>query len=93
MKHIETSNQHSAAISTHIGPIEIKMPNGEYFSTEVCREGNKLITGTFTNTGLLRDRWEVNIDDYYSSLQESLNELYDILFDYAHSPEAMLEYA
>jgi hypothetical protein len=93
MKQINTANQHTASIDTHIGPIEIKMPNGEYFFTEVCREGNKLITGTFSNAGLLRDRWEVNIDDYYSSLQESLDGLYDILFDYAHSSEALLEYA
>ena len=69
----------------HIGPIEIKMPNGEYFYTEVCREGNKLITGTFTNTGLLRDKWEVNIDEY-SSVQSALEELYEELSEYTLNP-------
>ena len=65
----------------HLGTVEIKMPNGEYFTTEVCREGNKLVTGTFTNTGLLRDQWEVDVE-----------ELYTILEEFANSPEAMLEY-
>ena len=68
------------------------MPNGEYFTTEVCREGNKLVTGTFTNTGLLRDQWEVDVEEYYSQ-QEALQELYETLEEFANSPEAMEEYA
>ena len=76
----------------YIGPVEIRMSNGEYFYTEVCREGNKLITGTFTNNSLLRDEWEVDIDDH-SSLQEALNELYAMLEEYARSSEAMELYA
>lgn len=74
----------------HIGPIEIEMPNGEYFYTEVAREGDKLVTGTFTNTGLLRDEWEVAIE---CSEQEALEELYAILEEYARSPDAMEVYA
>ena len=76
----------------HLGTVEIEMPNGEYFTTEVCREGNKLVTGTFTNTGLLRDQWEVDVEEYYSQ-QEALEELYTILEEFANSPEAMAEYA
>ena len=76
----------------HLGTVEIKMPNGEYFTTEVCREGNKLVTGTFTNTGLLRDQWEVDVEEYYSQ-QEALEELYTTLEEFANSPEAMEEYA
>jgi hypothetical protein len=76
----------------HLGTVEIKMPNGEYFTTEVCREGDKLITGTFTNTGLLRDQWEVSVEEYYSQ-QEALQELYEQLEEYANSPEAIAEYA
>jgi hypothetical protein len=70
----------------HLGTVEIKMPNGEYFTTEVCREGDKLITGTFTNTGLLRDQWEVSVEEYYSQ-QEALQELYEQLEEYASSQE------
>jgi hypothetical protein len=76
----------------HYGTVEIKMPNGEYFTTEVVKEGDKFITGTFTNTGLLRDKWEVSIEEYYSH-QEALQELYEILEEYANSPEARLQYA
>ena len=76
----------------HYGTVEIKMPNGEYFSTEVVKEGDRFITGTFTNTGLLRDKWEVSIEEYYSH-QEALQELYEILEEYANSPEARLQYA
>jgi len=76
----------------NLGPVEIKMQNGEYFYTEVCREGNKLVTGTWCNTGLLRDEWEVDINDH-SSLQEALQELYMILEEYAQSDEAMEVYA
>jgi hypothetical protein len=76
----------------HYGTVEIKMPNGEYFITEVVKEGDKFITGTFTNTGLLRDKWEVSIEEYYSH-QEALQELYEILEEYANSPEALLQYA
>lgn len=68
------------------------MSNGDYFVTEVCREGNKLITGTVTNTGLLRDQWEVDIEDYYSQ-QEALEELYATLEEFAASDEAQLLYA
>ena len=78
--------------NNHIGTVEIKMSNGEYFTTEVCREGNKLITGTFCNTGLLRDLWEVDVEEYYSQ-QAALEELYATLEEFANSPEAMLEYA
>jgi hypothetical protein len=68
----------------HIGPIEILLEDGEYFYTEVCREGDKLITGTFTNNSFLRDddRFEVDLDDHYGSLQEGLQELYQNIFDY-----------
>jgi len=77
----------------HLGTVEIKMPNGEYFTTEVCREGDKLITGTFTNTGLLRDQWEVSVEEYYSQ-QEALQELYEQLEEYANSQEdPIAEYA
>jgi hypothetical protein len=76
----------------HLGTVEIKMLNGEHFTTEVCREGDKLVTGTFTNTGLLRDQWEVSVEEYYSQ-QEALQELYEQLEEYANSPEAMAEYA
>ena len=77
----------------HIGPVEIRMSNGEYFYTEVAREGNKLVTGTFCNTGLLLDPWEVDIDDPGGSLQEALQELYDILLEYSKSDEALLMYS
>jgi len=70
----------------HLGTVEIKMPNGEYFTTEVCREGDKLITGTATNNSFLRDQWEVNVEEYYSQ-QEALQELYEQLEEYANSQE------
>ena len=76
----------------HYGTVEIKMSNGEYFTTEVVKEGDKFITGTFTNTGLLRDKWEVSIEEYYSH-QEALQELYEILEEYANSPDALLQSA
>jgi hypothetical protein len=76
----------------HYGTVEIEMPNGEYFYTEVAREGDKLITGTFTNTGLLRDPWEVDVTEYHSQ-QEALQELYTTLEEYANSSEAMQDYA
>jgi hypothetical protein len=66
----------------YIGPIEIKRPDGEYFYTEVCREGDKLITGTFTNNSFLRDQWEVSVEEYYSE-QAALEELYAELEEYA----------
>jgi hypothetical protein len=75
----------------HLGTIAIKMSNGDYLTTEVCREGNKLITGTFCNTGLLRDQWEVSVEEYYSE-QEALEELYQIIEEYANSPEAIEQY-
>ena len=62
----------------HLGPIEIKMPNGEYFYTEVCRDGDKLVTGTYTNNSFLRDPWEVTISDH-GSLQAAMEELYAII--------------
>ena len=62
----------------HIGPIEIKKPDGEYFYTEVYREGGKLVTGTHTNACLLYDKWEVIIDDYCHE-QEALEELYSMI--------------
>lgn len=70
----------------YIGTVEIERPNGEYFTTEVCREGNKLITGTFTNTGLLRDHWEVDVEEYYSE-QEALEELYATLEEFVNAPK------
>jgi hypothetical protein len=76
----------------HLGTVEIKMPNGEYFTTEVCREGDKLITGTATNNSFLRDQWEVSVEEYYSQ-QEALQELYEQLEEYANSPEAIAEHA
>jgi hypothetical protein len=75
----------------HYGTVEIELPNGEYFVTEVVRDGDKFITGTCTNTGLLRDKWEVNISDYAHE-QEALEELYAELEDYAASPEAIEAY-
>lgn len=76
----------------HLGTVEIKMPNGEYFVTEVCREGDKLVTGTFTNNSFLRDQWEVSVEEFYTQ-QEALEELYATLEEYAQSEEAQLEYA
>jgi hypothetical protein len=76
----------------HLGTVEIKMPNGEYFVTEVCREGDMLVTGTFTNNSFLRDKWEVSVEEFYSQ-QEALEELYATLEEYAQSEEAQLEYA
>jgi len=61
-----------------IGPIEIKLENGDYLYTEVCREGDKLVTGTYTNNSFLRDRWEVTISDY-GSQQAAMEELYAII--------------
>jgi len=61
-----------------IGPIEIKLENGDYLYTEVCREGDKLVTGTYTNNVFLRDRWEVTISDH-GSLQAAMEELYAII--------------
>jgi len=71
----------------HIGPIEIALSNGEYLYTEVCREDNKLITGTPTNNSFLRDEWEVNIEDFCSE-QEALQELYAMIEE---SAEKMID--
>ena len=76
----------------HYGTVEIEMSNGVYFVTEVVKDGDKFITGTFTNTGLLRDEWEVTISDYANE-QEALEELYAKLAGYAESHEALLQYA
>jgi hypothetical protein len=65
-------------------PIEIEKPNGERFYIEVCREDDKLVTGTFTNNTFLRDQWEVSIEEY-SSEQEALEELYHQLEEYART--------
>ena len=62
----------------YLGPIEIQLGNGDFIYTEVCRKGNKLITGTPTNNTFLRDEWEVNIEDFYSE-QEALQELYAMI--------------
>jgi hypothetical protein len=67
-----------------IGPIEIKQPNGDYLYVEVFRQGDELITGTFTNACFLRDEWTVCISDY-GSLQEALQALYEILEDVAYA--------
>ena len=77
----------------NIGPIEIQMPSGETFYTEVCKDGDTLVTGTFTNTGLLRDPWEVDIRSHFGSLQEALQELYEMLEDYCTTQTAMEVYA
>ena len=54
----------------NIGPIEIKKPDGEYFYTEVYREGGKLVAGIHTNTCLLLyDEWEV-VYGVYLELQQ-----------------------
>lgn len=71
----------------NVGVVEIKQPNGDYFYVEVLKDGNQLITGTFTNSVFLRDEWTVDINDY-CSLQEALEDLYDMLYD-----AAMLEVA
>ena len=76
----------------HILSVKIKMPNGECFYTEIVKEGNKLITGTFTKPRLLRDPWEVDIEEYRSEL-DALQELYANLEEYANSPDAMEVYA
>jgi arginine/ornithine N-succinyltransferase beta subunit len=62
----------------HIGTIEIDLGSGEYLYTEVCREGDKLITGTPTNNTFLRDQWEVSVEEFYSE-QEALEELYAMI--------------
>lgn len=62
----------------NVGPIEIKLENGDYFYTEVICRGDKLITGTFTNNSFFRDAWEVNISDY-GSLQLAMEELYSMI--------------
>ena len=66
----------------YVGVVEIKQPNGEYFYVEVFKDGNKLITGTFANAIFLRDEWTVDINDY-CSLQEAIEDLYDMLYDAA----------
>lgn len=63
---------------TAIGPIEIKLETGDYLYTEVCREGDKLVTGTHTNNSFLRDPWEVKISDH-GSQQAAMEELYAII--------------
>jgi hypothetical protein len=73
----------------HIGPIEIALSNGEYLYTEVCREDNKLITGTPTNNSFLRDEWEVDIEDFCSE-QEALQGLYAMIEE---SAEKMIDEA
>lgn len=65
----------------HYGTVEIEMLNGGYLTTEVVKDGDKFITGTFTNTGLIRDEWEVTISDYANE-QEALEELYAELESY-----------
>jgi hypothetical protein len=76
----------------HYGTVEIEMPNGEYLVTEVVKEDDEFITGTFTNNSFLRDMWEVDINEY-NSQQEALEELYYEIEEYANSPAAMQEYA
>jgi len=66
----------------NVGVVEIKQPNGDYFYVEVLKDGDQLITGTFTNRMFLRDEWTVDINDY-CSLQEALEDLYDMLYDAA----------
>jgi hypothetical protein len=66
----------------NVGVVEIKQPNGDYFYVEVLKDGDQLITGTFTNSMFLRDEWTVDINDH-CSLQEALEDLYDMLYDAA----------
>lgn len=72
----------------HIGPIEIALSNDEYLYTEVCREGDKLITGTPTNNSFLRDEWSVDIED--DNEQAALEELYAMIEE---SAEKMIDEA
>jgi hypothetical protein len=62
----------------HLGTVEIKQPNGDYFVTEIMRDGGKLITGSPTNAAFLRDQWEVTIEEFADE-QEALEELYAIV--------------
>jgi hypothetical protein len=64
-----------------VGPIEIKLENGDYLHTEVVCLGDKLVTGTYTNNSFLRDPWEINISDCYGSLQVAMEELYDLIYE------------
>ena len=70
----------------HYGTVEIEMPNGEYLTTEVVKDGDKFVTGTFTNNSFLRDMWEVDIDEY-NSQQEALEELYYMIEDFVNRPK------
>ena len=65
----------------NVGPIEIKLENGDYLYTEVVRRGDKLVTGTFTNNSFFKDPWEINISDCYGSLQLAMEELYDLIYE------------
>ena len=65
----------------NVGPVEIKLENGDYLYTEVVRRGDKLVTGTFTNNSFLKDPWEINISDCYGSLQLAMEELYDLIYE------------
>lgn len=62
----------------HLGTVVIKQPNGDYFVTEIVRDGGKLITGSPTNAAFLRDQWEVTIEEFADE-QEALEELYAIV--------------
>lgn len=70
----------------HYGTVEIEMPNGEYLITEVVKDNNKFITGTFTNNSFLRDQWEVDINDHPNQ-QEALEALYYEIEDFANRPK------
>ena len=60
--------------------MEIDLCDSDHIFTEVCQEGNKYITGTYTNNTFLRDKWEVNIEDFLS-LDEALVELSRMIMD------------
>lgn len=76
--------------SKYIGPIEIVAPNGETLYTEVVQQEGKLITGTACNVGLLRDQWEISIEEY-GSVHEAYEALYEMLEEYAFSEEGQKE--
>lgn len=66
----------------HIGTIELAFQdeNGqkEYYVGEIVKAGNKLRSGSFTNTGILYDEYEADID---YSVDEALQELTDDIIE------------
>jgi hypothetical protein len=70
-----------------VGKIEIKQPNGEYFSVDVMKKDGKLVTGNFVQEQFLLEEWSVNLSDYYS-MSEALSHLYDMMYEVAQGEEA-----